>query len=175
MTTTECVEAWRPVPGFGDYEVSDLGRVISHRRNGLVTELHRSINTNGYLRVQLAVGGGRYVWRYVHRLVAEAFHGTRPPGLVVRHLNGDALDNRAQNLCWGTPSENAYDRVRHGTHHEAKKTHCNSGHPFDEANTRLYRGRRYCRACSLISQAKRRARAARRDGWQDLPTVGGVR
>lgn len=30
-------------------------------------------------------------------------------------MNGDRLDNRASNLTWGTRSENAFDRNRHGT------------------------------------------------------------
>lgn len=28
------------------------------------------------------------------------------------------------------------------------KTHCPKNHPYDEANTRMYRGRRNCRACA---------------------------
>lgn len=27
------------------------------------------------------------------------------------------------------------------------KTHCPQGHPYDEANTQWYSGRRYCRGC----------------------------
>lgn len=30
----------------------------------------------------------------------------------------------------------------------ARKTACPGGHPYDAANTRSYRGRRYCRACN---------------------------
>lgn len=53
--------------------------------------------------------------RNVHAAVCEAFHGPRPPGLVVRHLNGDCRDNRACNLEWGTRRENELDKFRHGT------------------------------------------------------------
>ena len=43
----------------------------------------------------------------VHRLVCEAFHGPQPEGKpVVLHLNEDALDNRPENLRWGTQKEN---------------------------------------------------------------------
>lgn len=35
----------------------------------------------------------------------------------------------------------------------AKRTECKNGHPFDESNTRFYKNRRYCRACS--NKAKR--------------------
>lgn len=29
-----------------------------------------------------------------------------------RHLNGNPVDNRLENLCWGTHSENEYDKHR---------------------------------------------------------------
>lgn len=58
----------------------------------------------------------------VHRLICEAFHGAAPDGCeVVLHLNEDALDNRPENLRWGTQKENlnaegflAYCRSRTG-------------------------------------------------------------
>jgi DNA-binding NarL/FixJ family response regulator len=55
-------------------------------------------------------------WRnvLVAALVADAFHGPRPTGLQIRHLNGDSLDNRATNLKYGTAAENAADREAHG-------------------------------------------------------------
>jgi hypothetical protein len=31
----------------------------------------------------------------------------------------------------------------------ARKTHCPQGHPYDEANTIVDRGRRYCRVCKI--------------------------
>lgn len=64
----------------------------------------------------------------VHQLVADAFHGPCPHGLVVRHLNGVPSDNSPENLKYGTNAENAEDRKRHGTylggsnHHSAKLT-----------------------------------------------------
>lgn len=33
------------------------------------------------------------------------------------------------------------------TAQNARKTHCPQGHPYDEVNTKVYDGRRYCRAC----------------------------
>lgn len=141
-------EEWRSIPGFPRYEVSSLGRVLSHHR---ATPLVRSqqLSPIGYFTVRLS-DGERKRTRPVHVLVAEAFHGPRPAGQLVRHLNGDPQDNRAENLCWGTASENQLDSVAHGTHPHAKKTHCSQGHAYDEANTRIYRGMRYCRACHRV-------------------------
>lgn len=43
----------------------------------------------------------------VHRLICEAFHGPAPDGMgVVIHINEDALDNRPENIKWGTQREN---------------------------------------------------------------------
>ena len=52
---------------------------------------------------------------YVHRLVAEVFHGSPKKGHEVRHLDGNCLNNAASNLAWGTRSENMQDKTRHGT------------------------------------------------------------
>ena len=43
----------------------------------------------------------------IHRLVCEAFHGPAPKWKnVVIHLNENGLDNRPENLKWGTQKEN---------------------------------------------------------------------
>jgi hypothetical protein len=43
----------------------------------------------------------------VARLVCEAFHGPNPAGKpVCMHMDENAANNRANNLAWGTQSEN---------------------------------------------------------------------
>jgi hypothetical protein len=43
----------------------------------------------------------------IHRLVCEAFHGLAPFNrAVVLHLDENALNNRPENLRWGTQKEN---------------------------------------------------------------------
>lgn len=43
----------------------------------------------------------------VHKLVCEAFHGPKPfDGAVVIHIDENALNNRPENLKWGTMKEN---------------------------------------------------------------------
>lgn len=45
--------------------------------------------------------------RKAHQLVCEAFHGPKPsPEAVVIHLDENALNNRPENLKWGTQKEN---------------------------------------------------------------------
>ena len=42
----------------------------------------------------------------VARLVAAAWFGEPAEGMTVNHINGDQLDNRAENLEWVTHAEN---------------------------------------------------------------------
>jgi hypothetical protein len=66
-----------------------------------------------YLKVSLGNGSGSRL-RPVHILVAEAFIGPRPQGRQVRHLDGDAMNNRKGNIAYGFPQDNSDDRVKHG-------------------------------------------------------------
>jgi len=43
-----------------------------------------------------------------------AFSGPRPPGMQVRHLDGNGLNNHRSNLVYGTPAENMADKLAHG-------------------------------------------------------------
>lgn len=99
------------------YYVTDSGRVLSTTgwRGVSVRELAQSPDKDGYMRVRLTPPSGKQVRASVHSLVARAFHGACPPGQQCRHLNGDKLDNRASNLAWGTPVQNANDRDAHGS------------------------------------------------------------
>lgn len=146
------VEEWQPIAGFPGYEVSNLGRV----RHGECIPI-RDTSGSGYPRVWLTGTDGRGVRRDLHQVVAEAFHGPRPPGHEVRHLNGDQTDARAINLAWGTHSENVLDLVRHGRHVQARKTACPAGHAYDTSNTYVDRaGARHCRTCRRQRSAARR-------------------
>ena len=148
-------ETWARVPGYeGLYEVSNLGEVWS-LQTGRV--LRQNPSSGGYLVVTLC-RAGRQKTHTVHRLVLTAFVGPCSAGMQARHLDGNQRNNRLDNLAWGTASENSRDRVRHGTHSEARKTHCPAGHAYDAANTyRSPAGERRCRACKRALDARRRA------------------
>lgn len=77
---------------------------------------------NGKARVLKGTRCGQYLAidvpprrQYIHTLMCEAFHGPRPEGQQVRHLDGNRDNNAPSNLRWGTPRENNMDKVRHGT------------------------------------------------------------
>ena len=52
---------------------------------------------------------------YKHRLMLHAFSGPCPDNCEALHINGNRLDNRLENLRWGTRKENVADAIRHGT------------------------------------------------------------
>lgn len=103
------------IPGFPGY-YADVGGEIYSDRNGTLRQLPKRLH-NGYYRVNVRDGGRpvRQHVMYVHTLVLNTFIGKRPERYVCRHLNGNPLDNRLCNICWGTPKENALDSIRHGT------------------------------------------------------------
>ena len=151
------MRAWRAIPDFVGYEVSETGEVRSSKR-GAPRLLRPAYNPQGYL-VAYLWRDGRVHRRTVHSLVAEVFIGPRPAGHVVRHLDGSRDNNRASNLTYGTHSDNTWDSVIGGTHHHAGKTHCPQRHPYDTANTYVRPdGGRGCRECRREVVRKRRAR-----------------
>ena len=147
---------WLPVVGYeGFYEVSDHGQIRSVDRdiqwNGTTRSLKgkplRGFLKKGHREVRLSLDGSTRAFM-VHRLVLEAFVGPRPPGMECCHWNGDAEDNRVENLRWDTRSGNMRDRVRHGRHNLANRTHCPQGHPLSGDNLRFgHRGERVCHIC----------------------------
>jgi hypothetical protein len=141
----------------GLYDVSDHGRVRTHRRRGSPGGILRPHTArHGYLVVNLRRDNGHRT-HYVHRLVAAAFHGAPQLGQQTRHLDGDPLNNHADNLAWGTPLENADDTRRHGTHNNTRKTHCKQGHSLtDPANVIHTPKQRRCRACKTESLRRTR-------------------
>jgi hypothetical protein len=112
IPSAEVLAAMRPIPGFDGYFATPSGEIVSAR--GSEPRFLRSSACARY-RTVVAYAEGRQRTIGVHRAVLLAFIGPPPEGCEARHLNGDAFDNRIENLAWGTKSENARDRLRHGT------------------------------------------------------------
>ncbi len=115
------LEVWRSVKEFeGMYEVSNLGRVRSLRREHPLIMSQCIINT-GYKAVRFGIKGKTYN-RLVHRLVAKEFCEGYAEGLTVNHIDADRLNNSASNLEWVTHKENIHDMMARGTH-DVKSAH----------------------------------------------------
>jgi len=109
----------RIVPEYPGFIISDTGMVWGPSGKRLRLFPMR----RGYLSITRYLGGDRWQRLPVHIAVCTAFHGPRPDGLQVRHLNGVHTDNRAENLAWGTGAENQADRIIHGTDHRGERNY----------------------------------------------------
>lgn len=154
------ISSFREIPGFPGYQINDSGVILG--MSGKPIGGHSNGPNSPYLIVFLSRNKKRYK-RYHHRLVLEAFVGPPPPGADACHINGDYVDNRLENLRWGTRLENIGDSIlEHNTHFYSSKTHCVRGHQLNDFNTLKFRDgtfvekHRECLSCSY----------ARRTLWQ---------
>lgn len=104
---------WLPLADDPFIFVSEDGEVVS--LNIAPGRVLKATKSGEYLAIKVA---GKT--RHIHRLVCETFYGPRP-GMLVRHLDGDRLNNRLSNLAWGTGAENAADKVLHGTSNHGER------------------------------------------------------
>jgi hypothetical protein len=109
-------ELWKPIPGEWGWFASSEGRVMRRAqiaampnggvrwRYGTPSALNIQFR-RGYWLVRIAMNGKT---RRLSSLVCAAFHGPRPfPKAHCMHLDENSLNNRPENLRWGTASENA--------------------------------------------------------------------
>lgn len=110
-------EEWREVLDYeGLYLISNKGRV-KNLRHGLHWSTKEYISMfpdcDGYLRVHLRRDNKTKMYG-VHLLVAQAFNGRRPIGMVVNHKDGNKLNNDPSNLEYVTNAENIKHAARLG-------------------------------------------------------------
>lgn len=119
---------------FPKYIISHDGTVTSivHKRPRDL----RPIRCGEYQGFTLLNADGVLQRVYLHRLVAETFHGAPKDGEEVRHKDGIKAHCWADNLCWGSRSENAQDKVAHGT---APLGERHGGSKLTEGEVRLIR------------------------------------
>jgi len=85
----------------------------------------------------------------VHRVVYELLVGPIPEGLTLDHLCRVRSCCRPEHLEPVTATVNK-ERGESPAAKNARKTHCNKGHEYTEANTMLdAKGKRRCRRCNL--------------------------
>ena len=126
-------ELWLPVVGYeGLYEVSDQGRVRSIERTAKVKGGYRtvpprtlSLARRGCYRMASLSRDGKQSCENVHRLVAAAFLGPCPLGMIVLHGELGSSNDSLANLRYGTQAENMADKRRDGTERTGER-HGNS-------------------------------------------------
>ena len=99
-------EQWRDIEGYdGMYQVSDLGRVRSHKSGEWRIKIGNKDN-DGYIHTGLSKDGKRTTYT-VHRLVANAFIPNDDDSkTIINHKNEIKSDNRLWNLEWCDRSYN---------------------------------------------------------------------
>lgn len=99
---------WRDVYGFeGRYQVSRLGTIRRIFKSGVrdLAPFHKCIGGHGRLFVKLIDKDGNGKLMSVQGIVARAWLGPMPDGMVPHHKNGIKTDNRADNIAYITKSE----------------------------------------------------------------------
>ena len=110
-------EKWKDIRGYeGYYQISNLGRVKSLDRavvysDGRVRKFPgkimalTDISNAGYIVVSLQKNNIREKFT-IHKLVASHFCPNPDNKPIVNHLDENKLNNRSDNLCWATYTEN---------------------------------------------------------------------
>lgn len=106
-------EQWKPVNGYEDlYLISNYGKLYIKKKKRLVKEYK---DRQGYVKITLYKNGTRK-YTQMHRLVAQHFipNPDNKPLILHRIPISKGGTNRADNLYWGTSSENAIDKIKDG-------------------------------------------------------------
>ena len=98
-------EEWKPIMGFTNYQVSNLGRVRNMKFNSV--RIMKPWTSHGYKRIKLSNNNKRTAFA-VHRLVAIMFvKGRSYERCIVNHIDGVRDNNKMSNLEWVTYLENS--------------------------------------------------------------------
>jgi hypothetical protein len=95
--------------------------------------------------------------RRAYRFAYQVLVGPIPSGFELDHLCRVRCCVNPDHLEPVTKAVNSHRGTSPAARHYAK-TECVNGHPFDEQNTRRWRGRRFCKACIERSSAAWKAR-----------------
>lgn len=93
-----------------------------------------------------------------HRAMYLTIKGPIADGLTLDHLCRNRLCVNPDHLEPVTIGENTRRGDAPGVagRHNSVKTNCPAGHPYDEANTYVYKGKRNCRACGREKYRRKR-------------------
>ncbi|NRA76846.1 MAG: HNH endonuclease [Pseudoalteromonas sp.] len=99
----------KKIPNYESYTVDVYG-VVRNIKTGKLKE--HSVGPKGYHRVNLWKEN-KQKQMLVHRLVAEAFLGSRDGKLTVNHIDSNKSNNALSNLEWATHKENENHKRKH--------------------------------------------------------------
>lgn len=103
MENTNEMEIFKDIQGYPNYQISNLGRVWSKKRQ---IYLKPNKNQSGYLSVCITAINGKQKRELIHRLVALAFIPNPNNYPCVNHKDEDKENNTTTNLEWCTKKYN---------------------------------------------------------------------
>lgn len=116
------------------YSISNHGRVRNDKTGKILKAQQRRKNQQ---HLSVLIQGKNYD---ISRLVGEKFIENPNNYPIIRHLDGNPLNNYFKNLKWGTQQENMYDAINHKTHPSlTSKKSIDSQFKNGPANTRKNR------------------------------------
>lgn len=140
-------EEWRPLSGFR-YLVSNMGRVCSVHR---APRILKCCLVSGYPHCTICESGEQHQV-YVHSLVAAAFIGPKPSGMMVNHIDGVKTNNCLSNLEYVTPGDN--NRHAYKTGLKAPSAAIGEAHPRSKLTVEQVSEIRKSYAAEKVGMAK---------------------
>jgi hypothetical protein len=135
------------------YEISNFGNMRRKLCTGEYKTINGSINSNRYKCLQIQRDNKRINYKF-HCLVAKAFIGDRPAGLVIDHIDRNSLNNNVNNLRYITQKENVCNSDRYKSHikEEGKERHLKVCKEYKENNKEQIRKhqKEYRTNCEVI-------------------------
>ncbi len=119
----------KSIPNSPGYFISRDGDIWSEKSKGFLSTW---INKEGYCEVSLY--SDHVFSETLPRLLLMAFDRLPQPGEVARHLNDIKLDDRLENLAWGTRTQNIADAVKNGRLPRGEQKYNSKLFPLDAIN-----------------------------------------
>lgn len=129
------MELWKDIPSYeGLYQASNMGNIRTCADKTTYTKYHGARHwqqrvlkqklakrKGGKLdaRVSLWKNGREQTW-LVARLIGLTWCEGFSTGMTINHINGNTLDNRAENLEWVTIGENIRKSFKTGLHKKSQ-------------------------------------------------------
>lgn len=103
------------IPGFPKYYINKEGCIWSQWHSGKY--LKPCIRDDGYIVHTLCTEDRQQKTIILGITLLTTFVRPKKPGELCRHLNDIKLDDRLENLAWGTKRDNIMDAIRNGKHY----------------------------------------------------------